>query len=333
MGKWIGRLFYAILIVFMTFFIIQSAFDARSNAYLLENMTDEWDNEAQFFKGVNTLLDLDYMTSDPIIPAYVDDTGAHRLTFQLYGIGYTDQEGNHLEGLMIFINDIVIYEQDERTGFMEQVENPYIRLTIYTDELIENSTDTVVYTGFEGQNFAAGFVFEQASEEVAFDLEKSDGTIATITRIDVDYSNGASNGGSLVYATESVMIIANETVEDPVYDDSLKISDFSYDPEAYRLADDITAFPVTDAEASSLNLFIDRDDITAYNWEMIRIYLLYAGFVIIITYLLFFHKKTMAMIRAKRSAKKTNMNDEKEIIDAEPVESIFKDVEPEEDGK
>ncbi len=315
MGKWVGRLFYAILVVFMTFFIIQSAYDSRNNAYLAENMTGEWDNEAQFFKGINTLLNLDYMTKEPIIPPYEDHEGEHQLTFQLYGIGYTDQAGNHLEGMMIFINDLKIYEINDETGLLELVENPVVRLTIFTDEPVDGSEDNNIYTGFGGTNFASGFVFEQQSDGIAFDLTTADGSIATITRIDVDYSNGESVGGELVYNTESLMIVANEMVDDPVFEDSLKISDFSYDPEAYRLSDDISSYPISEADAETLNLFIERDDLTDYNWEMVRIYLLYAGFVIIITYLLFFHKKTMAHIKAKRANKKQLAPSEVEVVD------------------
>lgn len=334
MGKWVGRLFYAILLIFMTFFIIQSAYDARSNAYLLENMSEYYDDEAQFFVGINTILDLDYITNDPIAPVYSDTTDEHRLTFQIYGIGYTDAEGNHLDGMMIFVNDVLIYEKDEDTGFYKVVENPYIRLTIYTDELQEDSTEPVSYTS-EGMNFSAGFIFDQESNEVAYDLTKDDGTMATITRIDVDYSNGATNDdGNIIYSAESMMIVSSQPVDDPVFDDGLKITDFSYDPESYRLSDDITSWPITDAEATTFNIMIDHDDITDYNWHMIRVYLLYAGFVIIVTYLLFFHKKVMENVRKKRSPKGKDNVIDAEITDNEPVQPIFKDEEPKsEDGK
>ena len=353
MGKWVGRIFYAILVIFMTFFVIQSAYDARSNAYLAENMTGEWDNEAQFFKGINTLLNLDYMTNESIIPAYVDDSGAHRLKLQLFGLGYTDNEGNHLDGVMIYINNIVIYERDEITNFMRRVENPFIRLTIYTDEPTDaTATDYVSYTGFEGQNFAAGFIFDQESSEIAYDLVyyvNSNGdylssthepdrdevpVYASITRIDVDYSNGTSEDGAFVYETESLMIVSDQSVDDPVFDDSFKFSDFSYDPEDYRLEDDLNTWPVTVSQATALNLFIERDSIDDYNWHMIRVFLLYAGFVIIVTYLLFFHKKTMAYFRQRHAAKIDGDGSGKTAVDAKPTEQIFKDVEPkDEDGR
>ncbi len=350
MGKWVGRLFYAIVIVFMTFFIIQSAYDSRSNAYLVENMNGEWDNEAQFFKGVNTLLDLDFMTADPITTAYVDNAGEHQLTLQFFGIGYTDQAGNHLDGIMVFVNHVKIFEPDGTTGRLKEVETPYIKLTIYTDEpLNATSTDTVSYSGFEGQNFAAGFLFDQESEEVAYDLTyyvdqdgnylssnsadiPSDTTsvpvIASITRVDVDYSNGESVGGDFTYATESLMIVSNQVIDDPVFDDSFKFTDFSYDPQLYRLQDDLTEWPVKEAEKTALNLFTDRDDLSAYNWEMVRVYLLYAGFVLIVTYLLFFHKKTMIYIRTRRNAKKNNNIIDAEVVESKPQEQIFEDKEP-----
>ncbi len=334
MGKWIGRFLYAIIIIYMTFVIIQSANGARSNAYLLENMSEYYNDETQFFKGVNTLLGLDYITYEPIAPVYTDTTREHRLTFQIYGIGYTDQEGIHLDGMMIFVNDVVIYEKNEETGFYKLLENPYIRLTIFTDELQENSTEPVSYTSV-GMNFSAGFVFDQVSSEVAYDLTKTDGSLAKITRVDVDYSNGATNAdGSLIYSPESIMIVASQPVDDPVFDDSIKITDFNYDPESYRLSDDITTWPVTDAEASTLNLMTDHDDITAYNWHMIRVYLLYAGFVIIVTYLLFFHKKVMGLIHTKRTQKNKDNDIETESVDDHLVEQIFKDPEyREKDGK
>lgn len=332
MNKWFGKILYAILIVFMTFFIIQSAYDARSNAYLVENMTNEWDNEEKFFTGINTLLNLDYITNEPIIPAYVDNTGSHKLTVQLYGIGYTDSEGNHLDGLMIYVNNLSIYNLDTDTGLLKKVENPYIKLTIYTDEIVDG--EPVSYSGFEGQNFAAGFMFDQVSAEVAYDLTKDDGTLANITRIDIDYSDGATVGGELVYKPESLMILSNTAVDDPVFDDSLKITDFSYDPATYRLQNEITSYPVTSEQALALNLFTNRDDLADYNWQMIRIYLIYAAFVVIVTYLVFFHKKTVQYVRDKKAAKKRGLEGDSLVVEAEVSEQIFK--EPEEvdkDGK
>lgn len=333
MGKWIGRIIYAILLIFVTFFVMSGANDARSNAYLAENMSNNWDDEEEFFVGINTLLNLDYITEEPIIPAYVDDTGKHQLTFQIYGIGYTDTDGNHLDGVMLFVNDLLIYEEDETSGLYKKVENPYVRLTIYTDEPIEDSADFVSYSGFEGQNFSAGFLFDQESVEIAYDLTMDDGSLATITRIDIDYSNGSSDGTDLIYKPESLMIISDTLVDDPVFEDSIKISDFSYDAADYRLQDQLTTWPVTDAEADALNLFIERDDITAYNWDMIRVYLIYGLFVIIVTYLLFFHKKTMQYIYAKRAAKKGNQDSDGNKLNPDVIGPIFKDEPVEEDGK
>jgi len=67
---------------------------------------------------------------------------------------------------------------------------------------------------------------------------------------------------------------------------------------------------------------------------MIRVYLLYAAFVILVTYLLFFHKKTVQFFKDKRAAKKQAENGETVVIDAKPAEQIFKEPEPDkQDGK
>jgi len=322
MLKWILRFFYIMIISVATLYVYGSANYGRLEAYYAKYMADELDNDTEYLKGINTLMNLAYYQETPVYQ-FDSDSETHHLKLSIHAMGITDNENNY-DGIMIFINELVLYDDESNL-----IEKPIIKITAHLSEKTYKSgeeftdTPTVVFDSTKEFPYSYAPTLFLVYAENYLLIPETD-TYATIDRISVAFSTGERNdSGQYVYDTTWLYVGAFEDVAEASYN---KDNTFALDEASFRLSE-VYGEELTAEEIDSLGLITDRGSLKEFNGVIVRTMVIYSLVVIALTYVLFFHKYVMEKIKEKRFDKTQPKKSPDQV-----QEAIFQDIDyPKED--
>ncbi|MDI6452961.1 hypothetical protein [Peloplasma aerotolerans] len=320
MFKWVIRFLYIMIISIATIYVYGSANYSRLEAYYADHMADSIDDTTTYLEGINTIMGLDYFSSNPIYQ-FKQDSGDYQFTLGIYAIGVT-LENQLYDGLMVFVNNVRIVENNE------VIEHPKLKIVVALDQSTYKSGDDRLNTAtvlFDSEkvfpySYVPAVFLLDADGYLQRQVENSEEIIqAHISQISIAYSNGTKNDtGALVYNDSLLFVSSMEPYGEAAF---VKTTDLAIDTNEYRLSTQFEGSQPTDAELATFNLNTNRGNLGDYNnliWRTMAIYILITG---VITYFLFFHKGVRERKQAKRYLQKDG---ETRTVTAQP---IFKDTE------
>ncbi len=315
MLKWVGRILYIIIISLLSLQIYSYAYYSKLQEYYTDNVEEHLNDNEVYLNGINTLMGIDYYRETPVLYSFSSTTGDFQFSVNVYAVG-VNAEDAYYDGLMIFVNNVII------TKDSAVIEEPIIKISVELDQATLLVGEELSNTGsiyfdpsqpFAYYNVPVLFLFDAEDYLKVPDVD----AFANIERILIEYSNGEKNeDNALVYDESALFIASNEAISDAAYH---KDTTFSINVDDYRLRDDFADQVPTDAEIITFGLNADRGDLNAYNWTVWKTMLIYIALVIVITYLLFFHKMVREHFKTKNYTPKTSTGN---TVTAEP---IFKD--------
>jgi len=322
MLKWVLRFFYLMIISVATVYVYGSANYSRLEAYYNDFMKDELNNPDAYLMGINTIMGLEYHTSEPVY-TFQSNEGDYQFKLGIYPIAVTLND-ELIDGLMVYVYDVSITENGEAIPF------PKIRITVKLDEATYKSGETFLDTAtiiFDSEKtFPYSYVpnvFLLYSENYL----KVDGEerYANITDVRIAYSDGEENeAGGLVFK-ETLLFIGGSTLSTDAA--HLKSDDLIINPLDYRLSLQFEN-GLDDTAIETFGLVTDSGNLSDYNNLIWRTMLIYGGIVVLLTYVLFFHKYVMIKVRDKKQLTDGSKNQVKSN------EAIFKDIDyTDKDGK
>jgi hypothetical protein len=306
-----------------TVMVYTSSYVDATVAFYNDHMSDVNDTD-DFMVGISTIMDLEYFQKDPVYQFSVN-TGDYQFTLGIYHFGYTYNKKLN-DGIMIFINDIQI----NYDGLL--LENPITKLELslsdqtYKERGAKDKTDLVVREFNPSKSVTAAYLpvlFLLYDED---NLRKTDGTYSTIDSIKLGFSTGELDQNSqLIYNTLFFTSIDLQLIDETVLNNEAEFVDYTYQfnhtdfqlTNLFNLSND-KQYP-TEVEILTYQLIIEKGPLGDYNYIIWRSMSLYILIVILITYILFFHK----IVKEKYFNKKypTKTKDLKTIQER----SIFKD--------
>lgn len=326
MIKWLGRTVYLIIVLLLTVQIYFFAFQSKLQEFYSEHMAAYVDDNDMYLKGMNALADIDYYQKTPIYSFHSEDSD-YQFDVNVHAIGamVTNQENEqvNVDGLLFFINKVNI----------KNIELPIIRLTLTLDQ------SSVIVRDANGENTLSNKIqmeynpkleFPRSNIPVLF-LVNTEGSLivpdvgiqSNIQMIKIEFSDGTKDDNDIIiYDAKALFIASNGLVSEGAYvkDDQFEISE-----EDYSIRSNFIDTLPSDEEVITYNLVTDREDLRQYNGIIWRTMIGYGFMIILITYLLFFHKNVMIKIREKKDLAyrkaHPSMGDSKAIIE----DSIFKE--------
>lgn len=301
MLKWIGRILYVVVIFILTIQIYSFAYFSKLQNYHDDNIADRIDDDLAYMEGLNTLMGIDYFRESPTLYAYsgeaTDDDSSYRLDVSVYAVGASSEEAS-FDGYAILANNISIVENGE------EVLDPILRITAELDQATLKVDDELSDRGSVFYNPSQPFAYYNIPVLFLFDTDNylrnpETGDIASLERIEVNYSNGdKDDDGNFVFSDIPLFIASTSEISEAALGD-LKDPNLTIDPEIYRIRagfDD--QFP-SDTEIETLNLNTSRNDLSAYNGVVWRTMGIYTLIIALLTYLVFFHRRIREHIRSK----------------------------------
>jgi len=301
------------------------AFFSKLQAYYEEHVVENINDEVVFFKGINTLMGLDYYRESPLLYEKTIDEGNYQLRISIRSVGATS-ESTPIDGFAILVNNVKILEDEV------EVENPIIRVTVQLDANTLLVGDEFSNRGSIFYNPEQPFAYYNVPILFLFDTvnymkDAETEAISSIERIEVSYSNGSQDSDNNYIFNSSFIFLATTGPNDEAVLGNNKDEAFFLDQNLYQLQNQFEGDTPSETELVAFSLNTDRDDLGAYNhlvWRTMAIYILV---VTLVTYLLFFHKRVREHFRMKKVRPKALGADGIHLEDA-----IFKDIE-EKDGK
>ena len=299
MWKWIGRILYILFVIFLSTWVYSVSYFSKLQAYYDDYIRDHINDNETFLKGVNTLLQTDYIQTSPLLYSFNQNEGDFQLNVSVYAISATENDVR-FDGFMIFVNQVSVMHNNEA------LENPVIKITVTLDQetlLVdgqpsnEGTIQFVPSNPFSFSNLPTIFLFDNAR----FLEDSETGVISQLMSIAVYYSDGSIDSENrFVYEPRPIFLATTQPSDEIVLGNN-KVSDLSIDQSLYQLrfmfADE---FP-SDEEILLYNLNVDRDSLSAYNFLVWRTMIIYVTFLLLVTYFLFVHKTVMTLIRQKRA--------------------------------
>jgi len=311
--KWVGRFLFILLVLMATVPVMQYGNIKSYEAFVKDHMEGEESNLPVYLKGLSTILGLDYFQSETLY--YFDDEGHDDVNFKLgiYLFGATDNK-EKVNGFLIYLYDVEIKDDQG-----EVIEKPIIKLTISMDLATQK-------VGNDYVDFANNIFYPDNTLSIPFiymfdkegELKKvGEDLFASITRIQIEYSNGDRNSNGYIYDDQYLFLATNQEVNDePAF---VKQLNFTMTPEEYRLREQFVESVPSEEEMVSFGLIDDKFSLKPYNWIIWRTIIIYTLIILVITYFLFFHKRVMEK-RKFRHIDQSSKNSQS--VNAEP---IFKD--------
>ncbi len=328
--KWLGRILYIIIIVFLTQYVLLIGYVSRGNEYFTQEIRDQVNDNIPYLEGIATLQNLDYFKEDPIYTFSANEDDA-QFDVNIYATGFTYNEVNY-DGFMLLINNIHIFEDGN------EIENPVLRIIIDLSDETFSSNDGLVSQAIQTYDPTVEGVYQGMPlvllyEENGYLLndngteDTADDIIASVNKITVNYSNRElDENDQFIFNPDGMplFVASNGSTDNAIASDST----FTLDRSSYELSDQFAGDFPTDQEIIDFNLNTNAGDMSGYNWEIWRTMLIYVLAIVVITYFLFFHKHVRARLNQRRENTSSN------VIDAK-VEPIFKDepVDESKDGK
>ncbi len=319
--KWIGRLIYIILVIFLTQYVLLMGYVSRGNEYFTKDVRDHVNENIKYLEGISTLQNLDYFKETPIYTATsdLDDT---KFDVNIYAMGFSYND-EYYDGFMILVNNIHIYQNGA------EITDPVIKIIVDLtgDTFLSNGkyvsqVSTTYDSTIEGvyQGMPLMLLYEEngyLTYNNGTEDDTSDDLLATISKITINYSDrNMDDDGEFIYnpSGKPLFVASDGTNDDAlVTDDSFEIT-----PEAYELSKQFSNDVLSDDDISNLGLNTTKGNMSAYNWQIWKTMIIYVLSVVVITYFLFFHKHVRAKVAQRNAVKAAS------TIEAK-VEPIFKD--------
>jgi len=316
MFKWIGRLLYIFFVIFLSVLIYSMAYFSKLQAYYDDFVRDHLDDDIVVLNGLNTLLQMDYYRTSPVLYEYLQDEGDYQLKVSIYAVS-TSRDLMRYDGMVILVNQINI------THNAVKLIDPIIKITVELDletlrvENKPNSQGSVIFDPsepFAVYNLPTLFLFD--SEFYLKDMTKDD-SYANIESISVFFSDGSvDDKNHYVFESQPLFMTSVFEITEAVYGNN-KDAFMGIDASLYRLRNVLSGQYPTEAELLALNLVDEKDSLSSYNGLVWRTMSIYIFSISTVTYFLFFHKRVMAA----RASKKEN----ERIAAIDTSEVIFKD--------
>jgi len=326
MIKWLGRTVYLIIILLLTVQIWFFAFQSKLQQFYEEHMASYVDDNDAYLVGMNTLADIDYYQKTPIY-SFSSDNPDYQFDINVHAIGalITNQDNKQIsvDGLLVYINKVSI----------KTIESPIIRLTLTLDQssiIVRDSNGDNMLTNKIQMEYNPKVEFPRSNIPILF-LVKTEGSLvvpdtgilSNIKILKAEISDGLTNADNqLIYDPKALFIASDEIVPEGAY---VKDDQFIIRAEDYSLRALFASDVPSSSEIVTYNLITDREDLSQYNGIVWRTMIGYGLMVVLITYLLFFHKNVMIKMREKRDLayRKAHPKDynQQEVVDAE----IFKE--------
>lgn len=297
MLKWVLRIIYVIVISVLSLQIYHFAYFSKLQAYYDEHVADLIDDDEAYLIGMNTLMGLNYFRQSPLLYLYEQDSGDYQLRVSIRAVS-ASTETEHFNGYVVFVNHVRIHED----GVL--VENPVLRITVELSEASLTVGDEHINTGSVFFDPGQPFAFYNVPLLFLFDTENylkvpDTGVIAVLNTLEISYSNGEREDNALVFNPVPLFIASRFEINEAVLGDN-KDADFDFDVDMYRLHGLFAGDMPDESEIMLYDLVAERADLSRYNHLVWRTMLIYTAIVLALTYLLFFHKRVMETIRAKR---------------------------------
>ncbi len=295
MFKWIGRILYVVLILYLTYQVYGFAYFSKLQSYYEDNVLEVMDDELAYLEGMVTLMGLDYVQKTPLY-SYENNTGDYQLRVSIHTIGAT-VEDTLVDGFLIFVNRLSIVED----GVL--LENPAIKITVNLSAESLYDGETYISEGSRYYNPDNPFSYYNVPVLLLFDtdnfLKVPDSEVfASLETITVTHiSENEENNGDDGFSTMPMFIASINPIEEAVYGDNKDT--LVFDSEAYRLADDFAGTTPSAEELVAFDLTAEVGDMSGYNGVIIRTMVIYFLVVMALSYLLFFHKAVRDKIRMK----------------------------------
>lgn len=326
MLKWLGRIVYIMIVTLLTVQIYTYGFYSKLQSFYQDHMEAYVDQDDIYLKGMNALTDIYYYQNEPIYTFNSQDPD-YQFHFSIRAIGARVNQGNQVEdrvdGLMFFFNKVQIKEIDD----------PIIRMTIFLsqasiltrddsgEEKLLNQVE-IIYRpslGFPESNIPALFLL---NVEGSLIIPETD-IMSSITMVKLEYSNGSTDQNDrLIFDGRALFIAANATISEGSYQ---KDEAFIIHLEDYALMKNFENRIPSAEDVIQFGLVTDREDISKYNGIIWRTMIGYIAIVMIVTYFIFFHKKTMERVRSNKSAKFRETHGSKSIDKPIVDATIFKE--------
>jgi len=326
MIKWLGRTVYFIIIILLTVQIWFFAYQSKLQQFYEEYMAEYVDDNATYLVGLNTLADIDYHQETPIYsfssedPDYQFDVNVHAIGALITN---QDNEQERVDGLLFFINKINI----------KTIEEPIIRFTLTLDQnsiTVRDNEGNDVLTNKVQMIYNPKLDFPSSNIPVLF-LVKTEGSLvipevgilSNVKTLKIEMSDGVTDtNDQFIFDPKALFIASNELVSEGAY---VKDDQLSINPEDYSLRTLFADVNPSESEINTYGLITDREDLNQYNGIIWRTMIGYGLMVVLITYLLFFHKNVMIKRREKKDLEYRKahslVNENNEVIDAQ----IFKE--------
>jgi len=315
MLKWVGRILYIIMISLLSLQIYSYAYYSKLQEYYMDHVEENLNNNEAYLNGINTLMGIDYYRESPILYSFSSTAGDYQFSVNVYAVGVNAKD-LYYDGLMIFVNNVSI------TKDSAVIEDPILKISVELDQATLLVGEELSDTGSIYFDPSQPFAYYNVPVLFLFDADDylkvpDEDAFAVINRILVEYSDGEKDeDNALIFDDSALFIASREVISDAAYH---KDTTLTINVDDYRLRDDFADQIPTDAEIIAFGLNADHGDLDAYNWTVWKIMLIYITLVIVVTYLLFFHKMVREHFKTKNYIPRNNTGN---TITAEP---IFKD--------
>jgi hypothetical protein len=302
--KWIGRILYVVIVGVVTYFMITVALAARTSAFL-EDSRDEIKKSDTFLLSTLTVTTYNgaseaYILREPIFQQDFSVAGdtpeveyLYRVNIKVYTLAVFNKKSN-VNCFAIILKDIIISDE-KAVKDSDGIYQLSAKFT-FSDEvkIDENKTSTVA-------NVTVSPIYDSSSGIILINessLKGPDGNSVSINKIDFYYKTEAAEESFLsLYQTTPDYSFTGKDQFGTI--DATRLYDFSGD--ALKLNK-------THPSAVSNDLIYYNPDsingLKSKNIVIVRYMSIFVAIVIVITYLIFFHKTVWALVKAKINSKK-----------------------------
>jgi hypothetical protein len=337
--KWVGRILYLIIVGVATYFLFSLALGNRGYEYLQEAKAKAMEDPNYLLSVVGvTQYGTDTKSFSEKAPLYsasysyksADETIEYRVNIEMYPVTYVLKK-EVSDSLAIVIRDLVI--KDDRALIDESTASNTITATFtfntpITDPKKEN--EYLTYTASIGALYDNSLRLCLISEASLYNYKLSQDV--DITKINLKFKNKEADSSDVLFLS-LVNSLYPDTPEEDLFAANAEQRTFSVTHASYDLSTKYD-YKVGGDFPKSSHVYYNADiekELKSHNGVIVKYMAIYIPILLVITYLLFFNKIVVAIVRKKidkkRAAKQAQKDkQEKEaaetekIIDAEVID-------------
>jgi len=290
MIKWIWRILYFIVVLFVGLQIFGFGQVQQLSTYYNENAKNLINSPNDYMIHMNTLLGLSYFREEPNLFEFTSDTEGEEFSVVIKTVGALSEDLG-VDGFAIMVYNFY--------NFDSETENKIFKLTIEMDEKTffyggeYQSRKTIVFDpekNFSYDNLPIFFMFDY----LGFNLDPENQEYVEIKRIELTF--GLAEGDDYTFNDHFSFLATKEPSRAAA---THKFENFNIEESQYNLISNFENYIPSEEQIASLNLNLQKPDISQYNYLSDRINIVYIIFVLFLTYFLFFNKKVIEYIKSK----------------------------------